>query len=491
MPSVGSPRHERLARLLLGSCSVLACALVFLSAYVLRTRAHTQRLQMELAQRLEVQRRTMEQLPSDQCLFPHFKNSIGYVFNPFMNQCTLWGRKERPYAVSPLGLRGPNSAEAIPGHRRIVLLGDSWFFGWRLADEDRLDVHLRAVIGDPRVEVITAAVPGWNVISEAAFLESHVRHLDPDVVLWETCPNDTWDVGDVIPPGQLTYVMSPQNPDAEANGFTEISLVMPGLPAVLARYTRNLRRMQELQARFGVPVLAAPVDIPPALWALASEKSGVSLPAQFIPPAVQADPRSRISDHDSHPTPWMNRRLAVGYASRLVELGHLSPLSLDAEDQKVAEAFRQANRAAAAGSAGVDAYLRAQAEALPERYAGDADLARVAAGLLGGSAFMGRRGLLHLRVPDGASAIVLEVEAEPYAARFARELEIRVRNYEGRAATARRAFDGAGQRVTVEAELPRPPGRYPAWELEWSFNYDDCGFPTQCRAARLVRAASR
>src|SRR4029450_12286665 len=128
-----------LTRLLLGLCSALACALVLLSAYVLLARARTRELRAELAQKLDVQRRTMEQIPSDQCLFPHFKNSIGYVFNPFLKQGTLWGLKDHPYAISPLGLRGPNSAEAIAGNKRIVLLGDSWFFGWLLADEDRLD----------------------------------------------------------------------------------------------------------------------------------------------------------------------------------------------------------------------------------------------------------------------------------------------------------------------------------------------------------------
>ena len=484
------PPSGSLTRLLLGLCSALLCALVLLAVYLLRARAGTQRLRAELAQKLDVQRRTMEALPSDQCLFPHFKNSIGYVFNPFMAKGTLWGLKDHPYAISPLGLRGPNSAEAVAGHTRVLLLGDSWFFGWLLADEDRLDANLRAVLQDGRIEVITAAIPGWNVTSEAAFLESHFRHLDPDVVVWQTCPNDTWDVGGVIPPGQLSYAMSPQDSDQEENAFTQLGQVMPGLPAVLERYVHNLRRMEALRARFGVPILVAPVDIPPPLWALLTQRSGVSLPAQFIPPALQADPRSRVSDHDSHPTAWMNHRLAVGYVSRLAELGHLPGPPLSAEDQAVAEDFRRANQAAAATAADVDGYLRAQAAALPAQYAGEADFARAAAGMLAGN-LMGRRGLLHLRVPAGASAVAVELEEGPYAAKFTRQVELQVRNFEGRSATVRRDFDGAPQRVALEAPLPRPAGRYEAWELEWRFNYDECGYPTQCYAARLVRAGSR
>lgn len=478
-----------MTRLLLGLCSALSCALVLVAAYLLRTRVHTQQLQAELAQKLDVQRRTMEQIPSDQCLFPHFKSSIGYVFNPFMKEGTLWGLKDHPYTISPLGLRGPNSAATMAGHTRIVLVGDSWFFGWLLADEDRLDTQLRALLKDPRYELITAAIPGWNVESEAAYLESHIRYLDPDVVVWQTCPNDTWDVGGVIPPGQLSYAFSRQNPDPEANAFTQLGLVMPGLPSVLARYAGNLRRMQAVRERFGVPILAAPVDIPPALWALLAEKSGVSLPVQFIPPADQADPRSRISDHDSHPTAWMNRRLAVGLASRLMELGYLPKLPLTLEEQTLADAWRGANGPAATDG-DVDAYLRAQTAALPDQYAQEADFARAAAGLLEGGR-MGRRGLLHLRVPAAARAVSLEFEAGPYAAKFARAVELEARDFAGRQATVRRSFSGAPQRVVCEAALPRPPSRYDAWELEWRFNYDECDFPTRCYAARLVRAASR
>jgi hypothetical protein len=138
---------------------------------------------------------------------------------------------------------------------------------------------------------VTVAVPGWNVRSEAAFLASHMRDLDPDAIVWEICPNDTWMIGAVIPPGGLSWGFSPQNADLDGNAFTVMNNPLPLMPYVVDRHLENLARMDEAHTAFGVPVLAAPVDIPMADWAFLAQKAGRSLPARFTPRVFAGDRR--------------------------------------------------------------------------------------------------------------------------------------------------------------------------------------------------------
>ena len=52
--------------------------------------------------------------------------------------------------------------------------------------------------------------------------------------------------------------------------------------------------------------------------------------------------------------------------------------------------------------------------------------------------------------------------------------------------TSTRPFSGAAQRVALRGALPAAASRYPVYEVEWRFNYDECEGPTRCTAARLV-----
>jgi hypothetical protein len=432
--------------------------------------------------------RAVQYLPSDQCLYPHAKTAIGYVFNPYMKKGTLWGPKDRPYAINSWGLRGAEIGPKAAGRKRIVLLGDSWFFGWLLGDDDRLESHVRRLLKGAPVEVATLAVPGWNVRSEAAFLASHMRDLDPDAVVWEICPNDTWMTGSVVPPGGLSWGFSPQNREQESNAFTMMNNPLPLMPYVVDRHLENLALMHEARAAFGVTVLAAPVDIPQADWAFLAQKSGFSLPARFVPRVFAGDRKGWISDVDSHPTPWMNVRLALGYVTKLAEMGIVPRPALDAGQEAIVAEWERFNTPAPAADE-VEAQVRAVMEQVPDAYSTTGGFARVTAGA-DQTGTMGRRGLAYLRARASAAAIVMEVDVAPYAARFPREARLTVRTFEREEASATKGFSAEAQRVSVRAPLPAVATRYPVYEVEWRFNYDECDGPTRCTAARLVSLGS-
>jgi hypothetical protein len=468
---------------------VFGIATVALASYLWRHQREIRETSAQLRQKAELQVRAVQYLPSDQCLYPHAKTAIGYALNPFMKRGTLWAPKDRPYAINSWGLRGGEIGPKPAGRKRVVLLGDSWFFGWLIGDDERLESHLRRVMKGAPVDFVTVAVPGWNVRSEAAFLESHMRELDPDAILWEICPNDTWMVGAVIPPGSLSWGFSPQNRELESNAFTQINNPLPLMPYAMDRHLENLAFMDGVRSRFGIPVLAAPVDIPPADWGFLTRRRGQSLPVRFVPRVFAGDRKGWISDVDSHPTRWMNERLAVGYATKLAAMGVLPPPDLDAGQQAVLREWESYN-AARPSEEEIEAQIRSVMEQVPAGYETDEDFGRVAAGA-DREGTMGRRGLLYVHAAGRAPspAVAIEVEVGAYAARFLRELTVTVRSFERDETAGTKAFSGAAQRVALRVPAPAT-SRYLVYEVEWRFNYDECPDPTRCSAARLLSVRS-
>ena len=467
---------------------MLASLCALLGAQVWRNRRTAALLRAQLDQRTEVQRRVMEALPSDQVLYPHARGEVGYVLNPFLEQGTLWAPKGRPYPINSWGLRGAEIARKPPGRKRMVIVGDSWFFGWQLGDEDRLESHIRALVKDPSYEIVTVALPGWNVRSEAAFLESRMEALDPDVLLWEICPNDIWDVGGVIPPGGLSWAFSPQNRNPEQNAFTVMHDPLPLMPFVLDRHRANVELMERVRTRYGVPVLAAPVDLAREAWAYVAETARAALPAWFIPQVYASDRTGWTSAQDSHPNPWMNARLAVGYVTRLARMGALPAPALDPAQTAIAAEWDRAN----AGTPSADqvaVYVNAVMERVPAAYDAD-DLTRVAAGV-DEQGRAGRRGLLYLRPASPPTSVVLEFDVPAYAPRFAREVKLSVRTFERAERSATTSFSAGAQRVTCAVPVPPVRSAYPVLEVEWAFNSEECAAPTECAAGRLVRAYTR
>jgi lysophospholipase L1-like esterase len=108
---------------------------------------------------------------------------------------------EAPVAINSKGLRNPETPYEKPeGVYRVLALGDSWTFGYRMEEPDayprQLERELRAraaARGDlRRFEVINAGVIGYSTDQEAAFLRIEGWKYQPDLVLVNYYPvNDT------------------------------------------------------------------------------------------------------------------------------------------------------------------------------------------------------------------------------------------------------------------------------------------------------------
>jgi lysophospholipase L1-like esterase len=114
---------------------------------------------------------------------------IPYVLRPGL-VTTLVGV---PVRLNHLGFRGPELPQKpTPGVPRVLLVGDSIVFGWRVAEDETLAAHLARALAtaDRATEVINAGVPGWDARSEVRWLETVGLGLGPDVVVVGTSLND-------------------------------------------------------------------------------------------------------------------------------------------------------------------------------------------------------------------------------------------------------------------------------------------------------------
>ena len=95
--------------------------------------------------------------------------------------------------INPRRLRGPEPQLPRPqGRRRLMLLGDSSFFGHGVADQR--DMGSVAVAQLPDTDLVNGATPGYSIAQGTVFMEEEGFSLEPTVLaighLWS---DNTWD----------------------------------------------------------------------------------------------------------------------------------------------------------------------------------------------------------------------------------------------------------------------------------------------------------
>lgn len=103
-----------------------------------------------------------------------------------------------PIRINSLGLRDRDYlVKKDEKTYRIIVLGDSMTFGWKLNLEDTfeklLERKLNEEVGSGSYEVINAAVPGYNLRQEVASLNSNWLRFKPDMVILGVFINDITD----------------------------------------------------------------------------------------------------------------------------------------------------------------------------------------------------------------------------------------------------------------------------------------------------------
>jgi lysophospholipase L1-like esterase len=123
---------------------------------------------------------------------------LGFVLQPGVRLRHVDRDFSVAIAVNALGMRGPErDLRKPPGSARILLLGDSFAFGWGVEQAESFGARLESLLADRvgPVEVWSAAVPGWTTDQHYLYLRTRGLALDPDLVLLATGESDLGELG--------------------------------------------------------------------------------------------------------------------------------------------------------------------------------------------------------------------------------------------------------------------------------------------------------
>lgn len=95
---------------------------------------------------------------------------------------------EGEYRINSLGLRnGEISKTKPPGSFRIICLGNSTTFGWKVKEEDAYPQRLQALFthsdSSIRVEVVNAGITGYSSHQGKIFFKRDILPLEPDLLV--------------------------------------------------------------------------------------------------------------------------------------------------------------------------------------------------------------------------------------------------------------------------------------------------------------------
>ena len=126
------------------------------------------------------------------------RRSPGYVIHP--QRFWAYRPNNAELGINSMGMRGPDlQLEKRPGVYRIICLGDSVTFGFKIPEADSYPRQLerflneRLPASDPQidaVEVINAGVVGYSSLQGMRYLEGELSELQPDMVLVNFGSND-------------------------------------------------------------------------------------------------------------------------------------------------------------------------------------------------------------------------------------------------------------------------------------------------------------
>jgi hypothetical protein len=123
------------------------------------------------------------------CPIAVYDPELGHSLKPgFSGNCVIVGHKAvMAVRINEQGFRNRPIAVSKPADvYRILVLGDSYVFGWGLQQTQTFSALLEARLnqtGSRNYEVINAGVPRYGTAQEWLLYKRWVKHLDPDLVI--------------------------------------------------------------------------------------------------------------------------------------------------------------------------------------------------------------------------------------------------------------------------------------------------------------------
>ena len=216
--------------------------------------------------------------PVVQGIYGAYNPQLGYVLQKNLHNIRLYYPGQLDYTVdtNAYGFRGPDW-DLSASRKNIVILGDSFAFGWGVQWEQTmgeiLEKKLRKI--DPAYQIINLAIPGRDIDMVVRSFELYKDLLKPVAVIYVFCPNDLLCGIKKISATNYDIEYHPQ-PNDEKNFQAMVARQQPSYWSwdkffrrsyVKAYHARVLRRLFDRRIRASLSMDKAPAgfDFPPPI----------------------------------------------------------------------------------------------------------------------------------------------------------------------------------------------------------------------------------
>jgi hypothetical protein len=224
---------------------------------------------------------------------------LGWVHRPNQLAKTVGGWGVR---INSAGFRGPEYQPAKPpGTLRILTVGDSFTFGYGVAEDSTYGRYLEALLSRPspacpRPEVINAGVNGYNARQELAFIKRIGIRYDPDIVIVGFTPND------LLLEGQARLVPNRMFLKELVARSAVYQFLAPRVRSVLLH--RERRRYDAVMSRVGAEPEAYAVSAWDSIRSVLGNFQAVASAAHFVPVVVALPTKEQVQ---AGPSGWLSR----------------------------------------------------------------------------------------------------------------------------------------------------------------------------------------